>query len=162
MAVIMANYAKKLGYELPVIRKAVTFVDNAQISGWAAKKVKTMQQAGIFIGKKGNRFDPQGTATRAEGATVLRRFVEIIVEPQTAQGWMQNHSGSWQYMKNGKPVTGWLQDDEKWYWLDNNGLMFAGGFKQIGGKWYYFYPDGSMAVNTTIDGYTIGSDGARK
>ena len=162
MAVIMANYAKKLGYELPVIRKAVTFVDNAQISGWAAKKVKTMQQAGIFIGKKGNRFDPQGTATRAEGATVLRRFVEIIVEPQTAQGWMQNHSGSWQYMKNGKPVTGWLQDDEKWYWLDNNGLMFVGGFKQIGGKWYYFYPDGSMAVNTTIDGYTIGSDGARK
>ena len=29
-------------------------------------------------------------------------------------------------------------------------------------KWYYFYTDGSMAVNTTIDGYTIGSDGARK
>ncbi|MEY8396716.1 S-layer homology domain-containing protein [Lachnospiraceae bacterium 45-P1] len=162
MAVIMANYAKKLGYDLPVAHDAVTFADNAQISGWAAKEVKAMQQAGIMAGKGGNRFDPKGTATRAEVATVLRRFVEIVIDPQTAQGWMQNHSGSWQYLKNGKPVTGWLQDDKKWYWLDSNGWMFAGGWKQIDGKWYYFYSDGSMAVNTTIDGYAIGSDGARK
>ena len=160
MAVIMANYAKKLGYDLPVAHDAVTFADNAQISGWAAKEVKAMQQAGIMAGKGGNRFDPKGTATRAEVATVLRRFVEIVIDPQTAQGWMQNHSGSWQYMKNGKPATGWLQDDKKWYWLDNNGWMFAGGWKQTDGKWYYFYSDGSMAVNTVIDGRKIGPDGA--
>ena len=160
MAVIMANYAKKLGYDLPVAHDAVTFADNAQISGWAAKEVKAMQQAGIMAGKGGNRFDPKGTATRAEVATVLRRFVEIVIDPQTAQGWMQNHSGSWQYMKNGKPATGWLQDDKKWYWLDSNGWMFAGGFKQIDGKWYYFYADGSMSVNTVIDGRKIGPDGA--
>ena len=160
MAVIMANYAKKLGYDLPVAHDAVTFADNAQISGWAAKEVKAMQQAGIMAGKGGNRFDPKGTATRAEVATVLRRFVEIVIDPQTAQGWMQNHSGSWQYLKNGKPVTGWLQDDKKWYWLDSNGWMFAGGFKQIDGKWYYFYADGSMSVNTVIDGRKIGPDGA--
>ena len=36
-------------------------------------------------------------------------------------------------MKNGKPATGWLQDDKKWYWLDNSGRMFASGWKQIGG-----------------------------
>ena len=162
MAVIMASYAKKLGYDLPAAHEAVTFADNAQISGWAAKEVKAMQQAGILAGKGGNRFDPKGTATRAEVATVLRRFVEIVIDPQTAQGWMQNHSGSWQYLKNGKPVTGWLQDDKKWYWLDSNGWMFTGGWKQIDGKWYYFHSDGSMAVNTTIDGYTIGPDGARK
>ena len=160
MAVIMANYAKKLGYDLPVAHEAVTFADNAQISGWAAKEVKAMQQAGIMAGKGGNRFDPKGTATRAEVATVLRRFVEIVIDPQTAQGWMQNHSGSWQYLKNGKPATGWLQDDKKWYWLDSNGWMFAGGFKQIDGKWYYFYADGSMSVNTVIDGRKIGPDGA--
>ncbi|NCE82473.1 hypothetical protein D1156_16135, partial [Neglecta sp. X58] len=160
MAVIMANYAKKLGYDLPAAHDAVTFADNAQISGWAAKEVKAMQQAGILAGKGGNRFDPKGTATRAEVATVLRRFVEIVIDPQTAQGWMQNHSGSWQYLKNGKPVTGWLQDDKKWYWLDSNGWMFAGGFKQIDGKWYYFYADGSMSVNTVIDGRKIGPDGA--
>ena len=51
--------------------------------------------------------------------------MEIIVDPQAAQGW-----------------------------------MFAGGFKQIDGKWYYFCSDGSMSANTAIDGYTIGPDGA--
>jgi len=160
MAVIMVNYTKKLGYSLPVTQEAVTFADNAQISGWAAKEVKAMQQMGILAGKSGDRFDPQGIATRAEVATVLRRFIEIIVDPQTAQGWIQNHSGSWQYWKNGKAVIGWLQDGGKWYWLDKNGWMWCGGCKQIDGKWYYFYADGAMAVNTVIDGRQIGPDGA--
>ena len=162
MAVIMANYAKKLGYDLPKTLQAVTFADNAQISSWAKNAVRTMQQAGILAGKNGNKFDPKGTATRAEVATVLRRFVEIVIDPQTANGWQQNDSGQWSYYRNGKPVKGRLSDDQKWYWLDKaTGMMFAGGWKQIDGKWYYFYTDGTMAVNTTIDGYTIGSDGAR-
>ena len=163
MAVIMANYAKKLGCDLPKTLQAVTFADNAQISSWAKDAVKAMQQAGILAGKANNRFDPKGTATRAEVATVLRRFVEIVIDSQTANGWQQNDSGQWSYYRNGKPVKGWLSDDQKWYWLVKaTGMMFAGGWKQIDGKWYYFYPDGTMAVNTTIDGYTIGPDGARK
>ena len=163
MAVIMANYAKKLGYDLPQTLKTVTFADNANISSWAKNAVRAMQQAGILAGKNGNKFDPKGTATRAEVATVLRRFVEIVIDPQTANGWQQNDSGQWSYYRNGKPVKDWLSDDQKWYWLDKTtGMMFAGGWKQIDGKWYYFYTDGTMAVNTTIDGYTIGSDGARK
>ncbi|RGD89130.1 hypothetical protein DW725_11875 [Clostridiaceae bacterium AM27-36LB] len=163
MAVIMANYAKKLGYDLPKTLQAVTFADNAQISSWAKDAVKAMQQAGILAGKANNRFAPKGTAARAEVATVLRRFVEIVIDPQTANGWQQNDSGQWSYYRNGKSVKGWLSDDQKWYWLDKTtGMMFAGGWKQIDGKWYYFYADGVMAVNTTIDGYTIGSNGARK
>ena len=163
MAAIMANYAKKLGYDLPKTLRAVTFADNAQISSWAKDAVKAMQQAGILAGKANNRFDPKGTATRAEVATVLRRFVKIVIDPQTANGWQQNDSGQWSYYRNGEPVKGLLSDDQKWYWLDKTtGMMFAGGWKQINGKWYYFYTDGTMAVNTTIDGYTIGSDGARK
>ena len=152
MAVIMANYAKKLGYDLPKTLQAVTFADNAQISSWAKDAVKAMQQAGILAGKANNRFDPKGTATRAEVATVLRRFVEIVIDPQTANGWQQNDSGQWSYYRNGEPVKGWLSDDQKWYWLDKaTGMMFAGGWKQIDGKWYYFYADGTMAVNTASD-----------
>ena len=163
MAVIMKNYADKMGYSIPKTLEAVTFADNAQISSWAKDAVKAMQQAGVLSGKENNRFDPQGSATRAEAATVLHRFVEIVIDPQTANGWQQNDSGEWSYYKDGGPVKGWLSDDQKWYWLDKaTGKMFSGGWKQIDGKWYYFYADGAMAVNTTIDGYTIGSDGARK
>ena len=161
MAVMMKNYADKLGYDLPATLEAVTFTDDANISAWAKSAVKAMQQAGILAGKDGNRFDPQGTATRAEVATVLHRFVEIVIDPQAANGWTENASGTRSYYKGGKPATGWLYDD-KWYWLQNGGVPFAGGWKQIGGKWYFFNPDGTMAVNTTIDGYTIGPDGARK
>ena len=163
MAVIMKNYAAKLGYTVPKPLEAVTFADNASISSWAKEAVRAMQQAGILAGKTNNRFDPAGTATRAEVATVLRRFVEIVIDPQAANGWQQNDSGQWSYYRNGEPVKGWLSDDQKWYWLDKTtGMMFAGGWKQIDGKQYYFYTDGSMAVNTTIDGKTIGADGARK
>ena len=98
-----------------------------------------MQQAGILAGKTNNRFDPAGTATRAEVATVLRRFVEIIIDPQAANGWQQNDSGQWSYYRNGEPVKGWLSENQKWYWLDKvTGVMFAGGWKQIDGTWYYF------------------------
>ena len=152
MAVIMKNYATKLGYDLPQTLKAVTFADNTQISSWAKDAVKSMQQAGILAGKNENKFDPKGTATRAEVATVLRRFVEIVIDPQAANGWQQNDSGQWNYYRNGESVKGWLSEDQKWYWLDKvTGIMFAGGWKQIDGKWYYFYADGTMAVNTASD-----------
>ena len=163
MAVIMKNYADKMGYSIPKTLAAVTFADNAQISSWAKDAVKAMQQAGVLSGKENNRFDPQGNATRAEAATVLHRFVEIVIDPQSANGWQQNDSGEWSYYKDGGPVKGWLSDDQKWYWLDKaTGKMFSGGLKQIDGKWYYFYADGSMAVSTKVDGYEVGADGARK
>lgn len=163
MAVIMKNYADKMGYSIPKTLEAVTFADNTKISSWAKEAVKAMQQAGILSGKSNNQFDPKGNATRAEAATVLHRFVEVIIDPQTANGWVQNDSGEWNYYKNGEPVKGWLSNDQKWYWLDKtSGKMFSGGWKQIEGKWYYFYSDGSMAVSTKVDGYEVGADGARK
>jgi len=121
LAVILTNYAKTMGYDLPTAHKAVIFADQGQISSPAKTAVSATQQAGILPGKDGNRFDPQTTATRAETATALRRFIETVIDPQTAQGWVQNHSGKWNYYRNGV-----------------------------------------MVVNTTVDGYQIGPDGARK
>ncbi|MDC9317165.1 hypothetical protein [Clostridioides difficile] len=34
------------------------------------------------------------------------------------------------------------------------------GWVQLSGNWYYLYSDGTMASNTTIDSYKLGSDGA--
>ena len=162
MAVILKNYAAKMGYALPRTLKAVTFTDRAQISSWATDAVRAMQQAGILAGKDGGRFDPKGTATRAEVAIVLHRFVEVVIDPQTANGWVQNDSGDWYYYRDGEPVKGWLSDEQKWYWLDqSSGKMFAGGWKQIGGGQYYFHADGVMDVNAAIEGYAIGPDGRK-
>ncbi len=106
MAVIMANYAKVIGFDLPKVYAENTFADGANISTWAKDAVKAMQIAGVINGKDGNRFDPQGTATRAEVSAVLKRFVELARSSDTAQGWAMNDSGKWMYYENGKALTG--------------------------------------------------------
>lgn len=123
MAVIMANYAKAMGYTVPKTREAVTFADNGSIGSWAKDAVKAMQMAGILNGKDGNRFDPKGTATRAEVAAVLRRYVELVIDPATAQGWTQNDAGQWLYYENGKPVTGEKTIGGTTYHFDAKGLL---------------------------------------
>ncbi|MFQ9635909.1 MAG: S-layer homology domain-containing protein [Eisenbergiella sp.] len=141
MAVMMVNYAGQMGYSIPTPLASVTFADSNQISAWAAKEVAAMQRAGIVRGKDGNRFDPQGNATRAEGSAVLRRFIEVIIDPAAAAGWTKNDSGHLLYYQGGKAVTGW---------------------REISGKRYYFDESGIMAVNTKVDGYEVGPDGARR
>ncbi len=106
MAVIMASYAKAIGFNLPKVHAENTFADGANIGSWAKDSVKSMQMAGVISGKDGNRFDPQGTATRAEVSAVLKRFVELAISSDTAQGWMMNDSGKWMYYENGKALTG--------------------------------------------------------
>lgn len=84
MAVIMANYAKMAGYSLPENGNEALFVDSADIAPWAVDAVEAMRMVGIFGGKSGNRFDSMGLATRGEAAAVLRRFLELVVDAQTA------------------------------------------------------------------------------
>jgi len=122
MAVIMSNYAKTIGFTLPKVHVENTFADNAKISTYAKEAVKQMQMAGVISGKKGNLFDPQGTATRAEVSAVLRRFVELAISSDTAQGWTMNDSGKWMYFKDGKPLTGKQDIDGATYTFDQYGV----------------------------------------
>ena len=57
-----------------VLEEIQTFSDTALIAPYAKQAVETLQGGGIILGKENNRFDPQGTATRAEVATILQRL----------------------------------------------------------------------------------------
>ena len=59
-------------------------------------------------------------------------------------------------------ITGWQDVDNKQYCFKNDGLMASGKWLEIGGKWYYFYADGSLAVSTKIEEYEVDENGARK
>lgn len=122
MAVIMTNYAKTMNYVLPKTRTAVTFADNAKISSYAKDAVKSMQMAGVIMGKDGNKFDPQATAIRGEVSAVLHRYVELAINSDTADGWHINDSGKWMYYENGKAVTGKRNIDGKIYEFDKYGV----------------------------------------
>ncbi len=73
----------------------------------------------------------------------------------------ENNHTEWHYWTNEGVVIGWKDISEKKYYFDNKGVMYTDGWKQIDNTWYYFYKDGSLAVNTNIDGYTVGQNGAR-
>lgn len=141
MAVIMANYAKALGYNVPKTREAVTFADNANIASWAKDAVKAMQMAGIINGKDSNKFDPTGTAT--------------VPRPPQSSTIMWSWSSTWPRPRAGRRTT-----RANGYITRTASLIT--GWKQMDGKWYYLYADGSMAINTKIDGYEVGPDGAWK
>jgi len=75
-------------------------------------------------------------------------------------GWLKDGS-SWYYLKSsGEMQTGWLKENGVWYYLDGSGAMKIGWY-QVSGKWYYSYSSGALAVNTTVDGYRVNSDGER-
>ncbi|HEW8072701.1 TPA: N-acetylmuramoyl-L-alanine amidase family protein, partial [Streptococcus pneumoniae] len=66
----------------------------------------------------------------------------------------------WYYLRSsGAMATGWYQDGSTWYYLNaGNGDMKTGWF-QVNGNWYYAYSSGALAVNTTVDGYSVNYNG---
>lgn len=74
MAVLIYNYAKYAG--LDTATATLNFTDNGSISSWASEAVAYCVNAGIISGRTDGSFDPQGTATRAEVASILVRFID--------------------------------------------------------------------------------------
>lgn len=81
---------------------------------------------------------------RAVPAPLIRKTVNAIIQRTKAH-------------KNNAPVPHNI--GKVYYFADGTQVN---NWKKIDGKWYYFYADGAMAVNTKIGNYEIGTDGARK
>ena len=76
-----------------------------------------------------------------------------------ATGWLKD-GGTWYYLNsNGAMATGWLKDGGTWYYLENSGAMKASQWFEVGGTWYYVDGSGALAVNTTVNGYTVNGNG---
>ena len=76
-------------------------------------------------------------------------------------GWLKDGS-TWYYLKpSGEMQTGWLKDNGTWYYLESSGAMKASQWFQVSGKYYYVNASGALAVNTTVDGFQVDSNGAR-
>lgn len=78
---------------------------------------------------------------------------------RTNAEWKKDNKGWW-YSEGKSWVTGWRQLDSKWYYFEQDGYMKTGWLKDKDNKWYYLKNDGSMAYDTIVDGYKIGSNGA--
>jgi len=81
LAVMLYRFAQKQGIKTSIDGTTVaSFADSAAISPWAAEAMNWVVANGILSGKTGNLLDPGSTATRAEVATMLMRFVQSMVK----------------------------------------------------------------------------------
>lgn len=64
-------------------------------------------------------------------------------------GWVKAGT-NWFYYTNGTVKTGWLQDKEKWYYLDVKGIMQI-GWVQVASKWYFLNDSGVMQTGWLRD-----------
>ena len=81
LATILFNYINFADLKLDYINNDnSSFADDNEISDYARNAIMTMKKAGIIYGKANNRFDPKGTATRAEVAAMLERLVKNIIK----------------------------------------------------------------------------------
>ncbi|KEK17467.1 hypothetical protein BAMA_12950 [Bacillus manliponensis] len=76
-------------------------------------------------------------------------------------GWLEENEQLYYLNEDGMMVTGWAFLDGHWYYLNENGTM-ATGWKSINGKWYYLNIDGAMVTDwVSVNGswYYLNVDG---
>ncbi len=60
---------------------AAPFTDRKEIASWSIDGVEWAYSAGLISGRPDGRFDPGGTATRAEGAAILMKYDQTFLHP---------------------------------------------------------------------------------
>ncbi|MCI3010056.1 hypothetical protein FBD77_18940 [Clostridium butyricum] len=85
----------------------------------------------------------------------------ILLNDSNAVGsfWARTNDGQWVYVDKGELAIGWKLIRNKWYFMNNSGIM-ENGWIQTNGNWYYLYDNGEMAIDTiTPDGYKVDLNG---
>ena len=80
MAAMLYNYADMLGVDTSARANLNAYSDANSVSSWANEVMSWANATGIIGGTTTTTLDPQGTATRAQVAAMLERFVLLIAE----------------------------------------------------------------------------------
>lgn len=80
MVAMLYNYAKYKGYDVTASADLSAFADTASVSAWAQPAMQWAVAEGYISGMGDNQLAPQGTATRAEIASLIMRFMEATAE----------------------------------------------------------------------------------
>ena len=82
LVTMLYNYAVYKGYDVSVGEDTniLSYDDAFDISEYAIPAIQWACGAGIIEGRTPSTIVPQGTATRAEVAAILMRFMENVVE----------------------------------------------------------------------------------
>ena len=79
LAAILFRYAKQKGYDVSKSVELNGFSDAAQVSGYATDAMRWAVANGLIQGSS-NKLSPKATASRAQVATILMRFMELYAK----------------------------------------------------------------------------------
>ena len=79
MATILYRYAQYKNYNVKASNSLTGYSDYTQISAYASQPLKWANAEDLINGRTRTTLVPRGTATRAEVAAILHRFVENVV-----------------------------------------------------------------------------------
>lgn len=77
-AVILQNFAVYRGYDVEEGSFVAEFTDVDAVSNWAVEAMEWANANGLINGRTPTTLVPRGSATRAESAAILYRFIETI------------------------------------------------------------------------------------
>ena len=80
IALVMYRYEEARGADLTADKTIADFADAAAASDWAVESLNWAYSTGMMIGTGSNNMNPLGDASRAEVATILYRYLDLIVE----------------------------------------------------------------------------------
>ena len=79
MAAMLMNYANMLGCDTSARADLSAYSDAASVSSWAGDTMSWAVAEGIISGMTADTLAPQGTATRAQVAAMLQRFIANVL-----------------------------------------------------------------------------------
>ena len=77
MAAMLNRYFDLVGMKFAEKPALDSFTDADSIPSWAAEDIEAMRLSGIFAGDENGRCTPDNSATRAEAATMIMRFMDF-------------------------------------------------------------------------------------
>ena len=154
---------KKVTAESPVL--AEPSISGTQVEEWlgghmvwatgycvknGVRCIRCRNSWGPDWGENGDFYVPEGYFTWAERMGFPMPLAEpwafeLGAHQEQPSGWYKQ-DGKWRFRKDGKDVTGWLQDKGSWYYLDPDGYMAANAWRKVNGWWYYLTGSGAMAA----------------
>ena len=111
-------------------------------------------------GKRGEWEDSRSTYILTE--EIAQKNKELYgYQSLDGYGWQKDEKGWWYNTPGGPIKNDWLKNNDHWFFLDAEGYMVT-GWKEIGGKNYYFNENGEMLVDTiTPDGCFVDANGVK-
>lgn len=119
---------------------------------------------GFRRNKTGKQYYQDGKLFKDTFFVYMHHLYHADADGYLTTGWfLDDRNSEWYFFNiSGISQTGWVKDQDKWYYLDH-GNYYTGWHEIVyagANRWFYFGEDGAMYENTTTpDGYFVAEDG---